>query len=71
MSEINWDFNFYIDAVTLQPVLSPGLTTVAWPTYGACARGQDTSGEKWATETAGCDKDAASGTASTIGLTAL
>ena len=35
MSEINWDFNFYIDAVTLQPVLSPGLTTVAWPTYGS------------------------------------
>src|SRR5215204_934171 len=37
MSEINWDFNFYIDAATLQPVLSPDLAIapVAWPTYGS------------------------------------
>ena len=37
MSEINWDFNFYIDAATLQPVLSPDLAIapVGWPTYGS------------------------------------
>jgi hypothetical protein len=37
MSEINWGYNFYFDAATLQPVLSPdqAIAPVAWPTYGS------------------------------------